>query len=192
MQALAKEPGAEAVHFDIGVVYERMKDTDKSLEHMKKVLEANPENPHALNYIGYAYAEQGIKLDEAEKAILKALKLRPRDGYITDSLGWVYFKKGMYKKALDQLKKAVTLAPEDPVINEHLGDAYRKLGQIDEARKMYEKAISLNKEETEKQNLQNKIDEMEKMPAPVKPAGKSSPKAEDKPQSSPRPAPARG
>ena len=114
-----------------------------------------PENADALNYIGYTYAEQGINLDEAEALIKKALKLKPEDGYIIDSLGWVYFQKGNYKKAVKLLEKAVESNAEDAIIKEHLGDAYLKNNLNNKALEMYEKALEL---EPQKQELQKKID----------------------------------
>ena len=74
--------------------------------------------------------------------VLKALDLKPNDGYITDSLGWIYFQKGHYKKAVKFLRKAIKLAPDDPVISDHLGDAYMKLDQYKDALDAYRKAVT--------------------------------------------------
>jgi len=122
---------------------------------MKKVLEINPDNADALNYIGYTYAEQGVNLDRAEEMVKKALRLKPRDGYIIDSLGWVYFKKGDYKKAVRHLEEAEAYASEDPLIKEHLGDAYLKADLKDRALEMYERALVL---EPDKDELKKKIE----------------------------------
>ncbi|MFY9706003.1 MAG: tetratricopeptide repeat protein, partial [Desulfobacterales bacterium] len=67
----------------------------------------------------------------------------PDDGYITDSLGWVYYKMGDYSKALTVLKRAVELVPEDPVIMEHLGDAYLKANDKKNALQSYERSLKL-------------------------------------------------
>ena len=58
-------------------------------------MELDDENPDALNYLGYMYAEDGIMLDQAQTLIEKALEIDPNNGAYIDSLGWVYFKKGM-------------------------------------------------------------------------------------------------
>jgi Flp pilus assembly protein TadD len=60
-------------------------------------------------------------LDEAEQLIRKALDQKPGDGYITDSLAWVYYKRGQYDKALPILEQAASLVPDDPIVQEHLG-----------------------------------------------------------------------
>ncbi|MBF0525208.1 MAG: tetratricopeptide repeat protein, partial [Deltaproteobacteria bacterium] len=98
---------------------------------------------NALNYIGYTYAEQGIKLDEAEQLIKKAASLDPDNGYITDSLGWVYYQKGDLDKAQTQLERAYQLVNDDPTITEHLGDIYLKKGLHKKALEMYKKAVEL-------------------------------------------------
>ncbi len=65
---------------------------------MKEVIKIDPEHAGALNYLGYTYAEMGIHLDQAMDLITRALRIQPEDGYITDSLGWVYFQKQNYEQ----------------------------------------------------------------------------------------------
>ena len=72
--------------------------------------------------------------------IQRAVSGRPDDGYITDSLGWVYYKLGRYEESVSPLERAVELLPYDPIINDHLGDAYWKVGRRLEARFQWERA----------------------------------------------------
>jgi len=90
------------------------------------------------------------------------MKLKPNDGYITDSLGWVYFKKGMIKEAICELEKAVELTPDDSLITEHLGDVYREAGMADKARMQYEKALKLDPERKELKNKLEKLEQQKK------------------------------
>ena len=117
---------------------------------MRQILTIDPKNADALNYIGYSYAEMGTNLTSAKELITQALDIAPGDGYILDSLGWVYFKMGQRKKALDTLLEAVKHVPEDPVIQEHLGDVYLELGKKSKATQAYHKAIQFNHSEPEK------------------------------------------
>ena len=64
-----------------------------------EMLAREPNNANALNFLGYSYADRGIELDKAEEMIRKALTIKPQDGYILDSLGWVLYQKKQYKKA---------------------------------------------------------------------------------------------
>jgi len=92
--------------------------------------------------------------------IEKALRIKPDSGYIIDSLGWVYFQKGMYDEALKHLEKAVATVPNDPTIMEHLGDVYSKKGMFKKSLETYEKAMTLNHPQSEK--LKEKIEELKK------------------------------
>ena len=130
---LTLHPENDEVFFNLAVVYEKTQRSSEMFSYLKKTLEINPDNVQALNYLGYSYAERGLNLDEALGLIQKAVKLDPESGYIRDSLGWVYFKKGMYTEALVEIKKASELEGNDPVILEHLGDVYLKLGNKDAA-----------------------------------------------------------
>jgi uncharacterized protein (TIGR02996 family) len=132
------------IYFSLGVLYEKLKDWERSVDYMKRSLELNPDDPQTLNYLGYTYAEHGVKLEEAEKLILRALELKPADGAITDSLGWVYFKQGRLTEAAGQLRRATELLPKDAVIWDHLGDALRALGDGAGAREAYRKAIEID------------------------------------------------
>jgi Tfp pilus assembly protein PilF len=125
------------------------------MEAMRKVISLDPKHANALNYLGYTYADLGQNLDEAERLIKEALKYKPNDGYITDSLGWVYYKKGEFDKAIIYLKKAVELVPDDPIMLEHVGDAYLKLDDRENALKYYKKSLEVK--EKDKGALEEKI-----------------------------------
>jgi tetratricopeptide (TPR) repeat protein len=92
--------------------------------------------------------------------IQKAMELKPNMGYITDSLGWVYFKLGDYERAAIELEKANQLTPDDSVITEHLADSYSKLSKIQKAMELYEKALKLDPKEDQIERLKNKIQEL--------------------------------
>jgi len=144
------------LYYRLGIILGKLKRVEESIKQMEIVIKIDPRHADALNYIGYTYADENVHLDRALEFIEKAIKYKPNSGYIIDSLGWVYFRKGLYDKALTELKKAVELAPHDPAIAEHLGDVYYKKQEYGNALKAYEKAISLENAETER--LQGKIE----------------------------------
>jgi Flp pilus assembly protein TadD len=127
------------------------------VERLKKVIKINPEHADALNYLGYSYAEKGIHLDEAYSLVKKALALKPDNGYIMDSLGWVYFKSGKYEEALKVLLKAAETVKNDPVVLEHLGDVYDKLGQKEKARVSWGKSIEFQ-QKSEDEDLKARVE----------------------------------
>ena len=93
----------------------------------------------------------GKNIEEAHKLIIKAVSLRPNDGYFVDSLGWAYYRMGEYKKAVLELEKAVGLVPNDPIINDHLGDAMWRAGYKYEAVYQWKRAL-LYKPDNELEN----------------------------------------
>jgi Tfp pilus assembly protein PilF len=125
---------------------------------MKAVIRVDPKNANALNYLGYTYADLGQNLDEAERLIKTAMQYKPNDGYITDSLGWVYFKKGRFAEALEMLTKAIALVPEDPIILEHLGDIHVKMNDVIKAPQYYQRSLELRKKD--KSVIEQKIHEL--------------------------------
>jgi tetratricopeptide (TPR) repeat protein len=159
-RAIAVAPENERAYFQLGVVFDKMKRKDDSIAAMKQVIVLEPEHANALNYLGYTYADLGINLEEAENLVQKALTLKPDDGYITDSLGWVYYKQGRYQEALTLLLKAAELVADDPVVLEHVGDAYRKLGDKSKALEYYRKSLSMR--ETDREALTKKIQALER------------------------------
>lgn len=145
-KALKKFPDDEKLLYFEGALLDKMGDRQGAIASMKKLLIKNDKNAHALNFLGYTYAEMGENLDEAENLIQRALAARPNDGYIEDSLGWVYFKQKKLDKAVAQLEKAAALLPEEPVVLEHLGDIYLELKKYEKASDMYEKAMKFSRD----------------------------------------------
>jgi Flp pilus assembly protein TadD len=155
MVALA--PKNDKYHFTLGALYDENKQRSASIEEMRKTIELNPKNAQALNYLGYTYAEDGNHLDEAERLVKRALAIEPEDGFYIDSLGWVYYRKGEYGKAAEQLEKAVNLTGDDPTITEHLGDAYAKLGRAEQAGQQYEDALRRSTDQEQMARLKGKL-----------------------------------
>ncbi len=142
-----------------GIALERSKKWARAESDFLRALEFSPDQPLVLNYLGYSWIERGTHLDEAREMIEKAVDLRPRDGYIVDSLGWVLFQIGKFDEAVGQLERAVQLRPDDAVINEHLGDAYWRVGRRLEARFQWERALIFDPDEELVPVIQKKIRE---------------------------------
>ncbi len=123
----------ETVFFMRGAMYERMKNYDGADAEFRKVLDANPENTSALNYLGYMLADRNVRLDEAEKFIRKAVDREPNNGAYLDSLGWVYFRLNRLPDAEKSLLRALEMMAKDPTVHDHLGDVYFQEGKIREA-----------------------------------------------------------
>lgn len=141
-----KEP---RLHFRIGVLLDKLGKRAESINRMKQVLQLDPKDAQALNYLGYSYAEMGINLEEALKYIKQAIEIRPRDAFILDSLGWTYFKLKRYDEAVEALEEAISLVDDDSTIVEHLGDVYAARRAVKRALKLYQRAFELSPERKE-------------------------------------------
>jgi len=126
--------------------FEHFKQYEQVENTLKLALRLNPKYAEALNFLGYIYAEQGIKLDEAVSLVKQALVQSPDDGYYLDSLAWIYFKQGSYKLAIETQSRAMKQVKDDPVMHEHMGDMLWKAGEHDKARSYWQKAIELKHE----------------------------------------------
>ncbi len=142
-EAAARFPKDTRLLFEYGVFLDRRGEKDEALSVMQRVLEVDANDPYALNYVGYTWAEAGVRLDEALDYCKRAVAQRPEDGYIRDSLGWVYFRLGRYDEAVRELTRARELAPDDPTIAEHLGDALARAGQPEAARQQWREALAM-------------------------------------------------
>jgi Flp pilus assembly protein TadD len=145
------------LYYSRGIALERANLWQRAEADFLKALELSPEQPHVLNYLGYSWVEHGVNLDRARKMLERAVELRPNDGYIVDSLGWVLFRTGDFKGATERLEHAVELRPQDATINDHLGDAYWKVGRHTEARFQWSRALSLDPEPELVDSIKTKI-----------------------------------
>lgn len=124
------------------IALERVGEWDAAEPIFRQVLEFVPDEPQVLNYLGYSLIEQRRNLDEALDMIERAVEGEPDSGYITDSLGWAYYRLGRYEEAVPVMERAVELLPRDPILNDHLGDVYYAVGRYREARFQWRRALS--------------------------------------------------
>jgi len=142
-----------------GIAYERAGQWPKAEADFLQTLELEQDHPEVLNYLGYSWLDRGEHIERAVDMILEAVRQRPRDGYIVDSLGWGYYLLGRYDEAVEELERAVELRPQDSTINDHLGDAYWRVGRRLEARFQWERALSLEPDPDHAEALTRKLKE---------------------------------
>jgi Flp pilus assembly protein TadD len=124
-RAVAARPRDADLAYALGAAYGRAGRMDAGVAQMRAILAIDPDHAEALNFVGFAWAERGERLDEAEALVRRALRLAPRSGHMIDSLGWILFRKGQLARAVELLEEADRLSGPDPAILDHLGDAYR-------------------------------------------------------------------
>jgi tetratricopeptide (TPR) repeat protein len=131
----------ESIHFMRGAMFERQKKIDAADAEFRKVLQLNPENSGALNYLGYMLVDHGLRVDEATQMIKKALDAEPDNGAYLDSLGWAYYRQGKLNEAESLLVRALDRIGTDPTVHDHLADVYMKLGKTKEAISQWQSSL---------------------------------------------------
>lgn len=133
------------------------------------IVDKDPNNAHALNFLGYSYLERNEKLDKAFEYISKAVSLKPDDGYIRDSLAWYFYQTGKFNEALAESKKAIELVKDDPTITKHLGMIYQRLRAYDKAKIYLTEALKNAQVQSERDDVLKLLEDVEKgrLPAAV-------------------------
>ncbi|WP_366520742.1 tetratricopeptide repeat protein, partial [Zoogloea sp.] len=138
-EALRGEPDNPEFLYESALMAERAGQPDVMEGRLRKLIALKPDHAHAYNALGYSLAERNQRIDEAEVLIRQGLALAPEDPFISDSLGWVLYRKGDLKGALEWLQKAYGLRA-DPEIAAHLGEVQWMLGRRDDAAKTWREA----------------------------------------------------
>jgi tetratricopeptide (TPR) repeat protein len=140
-EALSKTPSEkQAIEFMRGAMYEREKNFDAAEKAFRSVLSSEPNNAGALNYLGYMFADRGVRLEEAKDLITKALDLEPGNPAYEDSLAWVLYHQDQFDQAATEMQKALIKISDDPTMHGHLGDIYIKQGKVREAIQQWDMA----------------------------------------------------
>jgi tetratricopeptide (TPR) repeat protein len=137
------DPDNIGIRFNLASAYERLGEFDVAEREFEWIIEKDPDNALALNYLGYMYADKGMKLHKAKELIERALTIEPDNVAFLDSYAWVFYRLGRYDEALRQMKKAMQGDANDPVIFDHQGDIYLALNEEDLAHQSWAKALEL-------------------------------------------------
>lgn len=148
-------------------LYEREKKFAESTSLIMSILEKEPKNAHAWNFLGYSLLVRGEEMDKAFEYIQKALKINPDDGYIRDSLGWYYFKQGKISKALEELELAQKKVPDDVEILKHLATIHKELKDFSKAKTFLESALKHVRYQSERKEILSAMEELETRRVPA-------------------------
>jgi tetratricopeptide (TPR) repeat protein len=144
LRAEGLEPKNREAALELATLYGQLGRYDEALRRVVPLYNENSEDASLANFYGYLLAEKGDSLDVAEKLLDKALSKEPQNGYFLDSLGWIKFKKGQFREALEVLLGAADRASEDAVIWEHIGDTFLKLNESAKALEAYQKSLAID------------------------------------------------
>jgi tetratricopeptide (TPR) repeat protein len=128
----------------LGLLYQQQKNLPEARKWYEHAVSINPRAAApAANNLACLYADGLGNLDQAAQYAQYAVSGNPRQPEFHDTLGWIYYKKGMYDQALKSLSEAASMAPKNPIYQFHIGLAYAQLGEDAKARKALEYALKV-------------------------------------------------
>lgn len=158
---LANGIASKYIHYHCALAYEALKDIENTELHLLQYLKREPDDADMLNFLGYLYADNNMKLDEAERLLQRALKQDPENPFYLDSLGWLYFRKGKLEEAAVLVRRAIYgMDSDDALLRDHLGDIYLQMEDVDRALAEWRRALRLDP------TLQEVRDKIEQYGAP--------------------------
>jgi Flp pilus assembly protein TadD len=127
-----------------GIILELQKKPEEARQQYERALAIDSRSAVAANNLAWIQAETGSNLDMALQLAQTAKAQLPKHGQVSDTLGWIYYKKGLAQLAVAALREGATQSPSDPAIHYHLGLAYIKNGNTAEAKGALERALRLD------------------------------------------------
>jgi tetratricopeptide (TPR) repeat protein len=117
-------------------------------------LKLEPDNAIVLNNLAYLLAETGADLNDALTKAQRAKQMRPDLPEVSDTLGWIYLKKGLADNAIEVFKDLVAKVPHQSTYRFHLGMAYSQKGDKTKAMEQLKEALKFNPQPDEKGKIQ--------------------------------------
>ena len=139
-QSLLDNEGDVDLLYARSMLAEKVDDLALAEADLRKILEQDKDNVHALNALGYTLADRTVRLQEALGYIERALKLSPTEPAILDSMGWVLYRLGRMEEAIAFLRQALDISQDDEIAA-HLGEVLWVSGKKAEARELWNKTI---------------------------------------------------
>jgi predicted Zn-dependent protease len=136
-------PDSVELRYAAASVYEEQGRTGAALRELRMILKARPNDPAALNALGFTLADHSKELSRARKLIERAYAAAPRNAAILDSLGWVRYRQRHASAALPYLTAAYA-QDRDGDIAAHLGEVLWQLGKRDEAQRIWSEGSALD------------------------------------------------
>ena len=130
------------IFYNIGILFEKLKDFKKAKKSYKKAIELNPQDDYHYNL-----GEVLVSLeewDDAIEAFSSVIKNDSKDGNCYFNLGLCFLNKDEVNRAVDNFQKAVELNPNDIFAYFHLGNLYQKSGLTKFAIENYKKVLEIS------------------------------------------------
>jgi tetratricopeptide (TPR) repeat protein len=148
------------VHMLVGMIHEMRKDIPQAQAAYEKVLDLNPRFGPAANNLAYLYSEHGGDKEKALQLAQTAKEVLPEDARVSDTLGWILYKRGVYERAVPLLRESAEKLKDNAEVHYHLGMAYLKVGNTQAAKETLTKALELGDSFTEVEEAKRALAEL--------------------------------
>jgi tetratricopeptide (TPR) repeat protein len=155
--ARAKFPEYLPTYILLAQVYEYVGEVDRARETYQAALKVDPNSYQATSNLARLYADHGGSLSDALELAQKAKAAQPDDAGVNDTLGWVYYRQGLYRSAVPALEAAVAKNPQVAKFQFHLGMAYLAAGQPSQAHASLQAALQMGLSEADARSAQDAL-----------------------------------
>lgn len=153
-QLPARRPLKSNILTSLGDAHAALEQWKNAFQHYEEALKINPEHAAALNNYAYHLSLQKQELSKAREMAQQAVQLDPKNPSYLDTIGWICYQQGDYKKAEKYIRSSIDTGRASAEVMEHLGDVLDKLNQSAEARQWWQKALEKDSSRT---HLKDKI-----------------------------------
>jgi Flp pilus assembly protein TadD len=137
-------PKSAALWTVYGMLSEQAGHRDDAKKAYEKALEISPTSGGAANNLAVIYSDEGENLDRALELARTAKIALPQVGPVSDTLGWIYYKRQLYSSAIPLLQEAIKEDPNHAVFHFHLAATLIEAGKKDQAKVELSKALKLD------------------------------------------------
>ena len=138
-QGVTVYPDSVDLRYAEASIYEEQGRTADALRELEQLVSARPDDPAALNALGYTLADHSRELTRARRLIETAHAAAPKNAAILDSLGWVLFRQGHGAEAEVYLRAAYA-DDRGGDIAAHLGEVLWQHGRTADAEHIWSEA----------------------------------------------------
>jgi predicted Zn-dependent protease len=140
-QVAQKQPDSVAAPTLIGMLLEQQNKTTEAQTRYEQIVRAHKSASIASNNLAWIYTENGGSLDAALELAQTAKAGLPESAEVSDTIGWIFFKKKLYSQAITSLKEAAARDPKNTLVQYHLGLAYASNSEYKEAKSILSAAL---------------------------------------------------
>jgi tetratricopeptide (TPR) repeat protein len=157
-QAQAIQPESVTIAGTLALALEAGGQSGAATEHYRGVLKLDPDNAVAMNNLAYLLSENGGDLDEALSLAQKARKTQPDMTEISDTVGWIYLKKGSPDDAIAAFDTVVQKEPARAEYHYHLAMALVQKGDKFAAMQQLKAALNCSPSDVEGKKIRDLLE----------------------------------